>query len=156
MSRVPLGVSAQTASRASGASLPAAPASVTAMQTAVTPTLASVESAGTTQLDTSVNVVWMGSLETQYLAQGSIVGPALALVILGQIILTATPAMLTTHLTRSSATANKATQDHAATNVPLATMATQSNLEGSASHASAIGTLTPRIPSPVIPGLVNA
>lgn len=53
--RVPLGVNAQTASRASGASLPAAPASVTAMQTVVTHTLGSAESAGTTQLDTSVN-----------------------------------------------------------------------------------------------------
>lgn len=53
--REPPGVSALIASQASGASPAAAPASVTAMQTAVTPKLESVETAGTTQQDTSVN-----------------------------------------------------------------------------------------------------
>lgn len=53
--REPPGVSAQTANRDSGASPAAAPVSVTATQTSVTPAPGSVETAGTTQRDTSVN-----------------------------------------------------------------------------------------------------
>lgn len=53
--REPLGVSAQTANRASGASPAAAPASVTAMWTSVTPAPGSAEAAGTSQRDTSVS-----------------------------------------------------------------------------------------------------
>lgn len=54
-------------------------------------------------------VVWTGSLETPCLAQGITVGPAPALVTPAQIISTVTRAMLTTLLTRSSVTADKAT-----------------------------------------------
>lgn len=46
-------------------------------------------------------------------------------------------------------------QDHAVTSVPLVTMATQSNLAGSASRASAAATLTPRTLTHVTPGLAN-
>lgn len=54
-------------------------------------------------------VVWMGSLETPCLAQGITVGPVPALVTPAQIISMLTHAMLTTPLTRSSVTADKAT-----------------------------------------------
>lgn len=53
--REPWGVSVQTANQASGASPAAAPVSVTAMQTSVTPALGSVQTVGTIQQDTSVN-----------------------------------------------------------------------------------------------------
>ena len=52
--RGPLGVSVLTANQASGASPAAAPVSVTATQTAVTPKPESVETAGTTRQDISV------------------------------------------------------------------------------------------------------
>ena len=135
--REPLDGCAPTANQASGASPAAAPVSATATQTSVTPAPGSVETAGTTRLDTSVNgkgynisdqmsdsvplplvvkylsafalVVWMASLGTQCLAQGNTVGPAPALETPAQITLTDTPVKLTTALTRSSATASKAT-----------------------------------------------
>lgn len=53
--REPLGVSAQTANQASGAFQAAAPVSVTATRTSVTPAAGSAETAGTIQQDTSVN-----------------------------------------------------------------------------------------------------
>lgn len=53
--REPRGVSAQTANQASGASPAAAPVSVMATQTSVTPAPGSVKTAGTTQQDTSVS-----------------------------------------------------------------------------------------------------
>ena len=52
--------------------------------------------------------VWMASLETRCLVQGSTVGPAPALVTLPQITSTGTPVKLTTPRIRSSVTANKA------------------------------------------------
>lgn len=154
--REPLGASAQTANQASGASPAAAPVSVTATQTSVTPAAGSVETAGTTQPDTSANVVRMGSLETRCLVQGSTVGPAPALVTPAQITLMRTPVTLTTPLTRSYVTAGKATLGSAVTSVPLVTMATQSNPAGSASRASATATSTPRTPAHVTPGLADA
>lgn len=53
-----------------------------------------------------VPVVWMGSLETRYLVQGSTVGHVRALVTLDQIISMPTPVKLTTPPTRSSVTAD--------------------------------------------------
>lgn len=98
----------------------------------------------------------MGSLETQCLVQVSTVGPAPVLVTLAQITLMGTPVKLTSPLTRSSVTANKATRGHAVPSVPLVTMGTQNKPVGSASRAIAMATSTLRTLSHVTPGQANA
>lgn len=98
----------------------------------------------------------MGSLETRCLAQGNTVVLAPALETPAQITLTGTHATLTTPLTRSSVTADKASLGPAVTFVPLVTMATQRNPVGSVCRVSATATLTPRTLSRVIPGLADA
>lgn len=154
--REPPAVSVQIVSRASGASPAVAPASATATQTSVTLAPASAQSAGTTLQDTSVNAVWMASLETQCLVQGSTVDPAPALVTPAQVTLMDSPATQTTAVTRSSVVADKATLGPVVINVPLVTMATQSNPVVCAVHAIAMATLTPRILDHVTPGLASA
>lgn len=152
----PPDVSAQTANQASGASPAAVPVSVTATQTSVIPAPGSVETAGTTRQDTSVNIVQMGSLETRCLVQGSTVGPAPALVTPVQITLTASPVKQTTPRARSSVTADKATLGPAVTSVLLVIMETQSKAADSACHASVTATSTPRILGHVTPGPASA
>lgn len=151
----PLGVSVQTANQASGASLTAAPVSVTATQTTVTHAQESASAVGTTQQDTSVSDVLRGSLETQCLAQGSTVVPAPVQVTQAQIISTGSPVRQTTPPTRSSAAVNRDTLAHAVTSVPLVTMATQGNRVVNVDHASVMTTLTLRTLGHVTPQLAS-
>lgn len=149
-SMAPWDASVIIAHQANGASQTAGLAIATGTQRNVTHTLESVASAVITQLDATVRDAWMVTTEIQSWDPDNNVDLAHVLVTQDLGIIMVFPAMLIERPTRSFASVLQAIQGFAVTAAHLAILEHLSRRVAPAAPVSAITTLTPVIPRPVI------
>lgn len=153
---VPLGFAVTAASVASGDSLHAGHVPAMGMRTNVMPTLALARAAATTPQACTVTGALLATMGTHGWWLGASVGPAPAPKALGAGGILLLPAIGMVTPSRLCASAERVTQGHGATLVPLGTLGTHQGLVAHADHVSAMGTLTPRTLMPVTPARGNA
>lgn len=151
-----LGFTVTAASVASGDSLAAGHVSAMGMQMNATPTQEHAWAAVITQGVSTVTDALLASMGTHGCHRGASVGPAPALKApgAGGTLLLLAIGMGTP--SRWCATARQATRGCGAKLVPLGTLGIHQGQGASASHVSAVGTLTPWTPMPAIPTRANA
>lgn len=153
---VPSDFAATAASVGSGDSLTAGHVSAMGTRTNATPTLALAWAAVTTPGVSTAKGALQASMGTLGCHMGASAGPAPAPKALGA---SGTLPLLAIGMgtpSRSCATAGQATRGCGVTLVLPGTLGTHRGQVASANHVSAVGTLTPRTPMPVIPTRGNA
>lgn len=152
----PSGFAAIAASVASGDFLTASHVSATGTQTSVTPAQALAWAAVITPGVSTVKGALLASMGTHGSHMGASAGPVPALKALGAGGTLLLPAIGMGTPSRSCATVGQVTQGRGVMLVPLGTLGTRQGRVASASHVSAVGTLTPRTLMPVTPARDNA